>query len=689
MYLSILILPLLGSFISGLLGRKIGVKGSHFITSFLLFISCILSSIAFYEVGISSSPVSIYLTSWIESEYLSISWEFLFDSLTVSMLIPVLYVSTLVHIYSISYMSEDPHNQRFFSYLSLFTFFMLILVTGSNYLIMFIGWEGIGVSSYLLINFWYTRVQANKSAILAFTMNRVGDMSLSIAFFSIFWVFGNLDYSSVFSLSPYINETLISTIGLFLLLAAMGKSAQIGLHGWLPGSMEGPTPVSALIHAATLVTAGVYLLMRSSPLIEYGSTSLLVIMWIGSITAFFAASSGLLQNDLKRIIAFSTISQMGYLFMAVGLSQYNVALFHLVNHAFFKALLFLAAGSVIHAMSDQQDIRRLGGLIKFLPFTYTSILIGSLSLMALPWLTGFYSKDLIIELAYSQYKFSGQAAYWLGTITAIFTAFYSFRLISLVFLTYPNAPKSDYLNTHEANISVIIPLTLLALASIFFGFIFADLFVGIGTDFFANSLFIHPNHITLVEAEFSLPLIFKLLPSIGSIFAAIAAIYLYHNKSISINSNNVNKTYNNDFKVKGGQVMIEFTDLSFFRKLYTFFNGKYLIDIIYNNYIIGGGLKLGYTIAKILDRGVIEVVGPFGISDFLFNTGKNISKWDTGIVTSYALYIVLGLISMLFILFAPIIFYGNLLPYNPDINIINYFRLLFIFIPTVIFILID
>jgi len=683
MYLSILVLPLLGSFISGFLGRKIGVKGSHFITSFLLFISCLLASVAFYEVGVSSSPVSINLTSWIESEYLSISWEFLFDSLTVSMLIPVLYVSTLVHIYSISYMSEDPHNQRFFSYLSLFTFFMLILVTGSNYLIMFIGWEGIGVSSYLLINFWYTRVQANKSAILAFTMNRVGDMSLSIAFFSIFWVFGNLDYSSVFSLSPYINESIISTIGLFLLLAAMGKSAQIGLHGWLPGSMEGPTPVSALIHAATLVTAGVYLLMRSSPLIEYGSTALLVIMWIGSITAFFAASSGLLQNDLKRIIAFSTISQMGYLFMAVGLSQYNVALFHLVNHAFFKALLFLAAGSVIHAMADQQDIRRLGGLIKFLPFTYTSILIGSLSLMALPWLTGFYSKDLIIELAYSQYKFSGQAAYWLGTITAIFTAFYSFRLISLVFLTYPNAPKSDYLNTHEASISVIIPLSLLALASIFFGFIFSDLFVGIGTDFFANSLFIHPNHITLVEAEFSLPLIFKLLPSIGSVFAAIAAVYLYHNKSLSIKSEAASNP------VKGGQAMIEFTDFSFTRKLYTFFNGKYLIDIIYNNYIIGGGLKLGYTIAKVLDRGVIEVVGPFGISDFLFNTGKNISKWDTGIVTSYALYIVLGLISMLFILFAPIIFYGNIMPYNPDINLINYFRLLFIFIPAVLFILID
>lgn len=683
MYLSILVLPLLGSAISGFMGRKIGVTGSHFITSFLLFITSVLASVAFYEVGIGSSPVTIALSSWIDSEYLSISWEFLFDSLTVSMLIPVLYVSTLVHIYSISYMSEDPHNQRFFSYLSLFTFFMVVLVTGSNYLIMFIGWEGIGVSSYLLINFWYTRVQANKAAILAFTMNRVGDMSLSIAFFSIFWVFGNIDYSSVFSLSPYINENLISTIGLLLLLAAMGKSAQIGLHGWLPGSMEGPTPVSALIHAATLVTAGVYLLMRSSPLIEYGSTALLVIMWVGSITAFFAASSGLLQNDLKRIIAFSTISQMGYLFMAVGLSQYNVALFHLVNHAFFKALLFLAAGSVIHAMADQQDIRRLGGLLKFLPFTYTAILIGSLSLMALPWLTGFYSKDLIIELAYAKYQFSGQAAYYLGTLTAIFTAFYSFRLISLVFLTYPNAPKSDYLNSHEASLSVVIPLTLLSLASIFFGFIFADLFVGMGTDFFGNSLFIHPNHINLVEAEFSMPLLIKLLPTIGSVVAALLAVYLYHNSQLSLK---------NPSGIKG-QAMIELTDYSLARKIYTFFNGKYLLDIIYNNYIIGAGLNLGYTVAKVLDRGVIEVVGPFGISNFLFNTGKNISNWDTGIVTSYALYMVLGLISIILLLFAPIII--NILPGSlgnsqtgVDMSsLVSYLRLLFIYIPGILFII--
>ena len=407
MYISILLFPLLGSIVSGFLGRKIGVSGSHIITCTCLILTSILVSVAFYEVGICGSPVTINLNSWIESEFLSISWEFLFDQLTVTMMIPVVFISTLIHIFSTDYMSEDPHNQRFFSYLSLFTFFMLLLVSGANYFVMFVGWEGIGIVSYLLINFWFTRLQANKAAILALTMNRVGDMGLSIGFFALFALFGSIDYATVFSLSPYMNETAITIIGLLLLSGAMAKSAQIPLHSWLPGSMEGPTPVSALIHAATLVTAGLYLLLRSSPLLEYSSTALLVITLVGATTAFFAATCGLVQNDLKRIIAFSTISQLGYMVMAVGLSQYNVALMHVVNHAFFKALLFLGAGAVIHSFADQQDVRRFGGLINFLPFTYTCMLVGSLSLLATPWLTGFYSKDLIIELAYAQYSFSG------------------------------------------------------------------------------------------------------------------------------------------------------------------------------------------------------------------------------------------------------------------------------------------
>ena len=640
MYISILTLPLLGSIVSGLLGRKLGVTGAHIITCTCLILSSILATVAFYEVGICGSPASIYLLNWVDSELMSISWEFLFDQLTVSMFIPVLYISSLIHIFSTNYMAEDPHNQRFFSYLSLFTFFMLLLVSGANYFVMFVGWEGIGVVSYLLINFWFTRLQANKAAILALTMNRVGDMGLSIGLFALFSIFGSIDYATVFSIAPYMNETAITIIGLLLLTGAMAKSAQIPLHSWLPGSMEGPTPVSALIHAATLVTAGLYLLVRSSPLLEYSSTALLIITLVGASTAFFAATCGLVQNDLKRIIAFSTISQLGYMVMAVGLSQYNVALMHVVNHAFFKALLFLGAGAVIHSFADQQDVRRLGGLIKFLPFTYTAMLVGSLSLLATPWLTGFYSKDLIIELAYAQYSFSGTFAYILGSLTAGLTAFYSFRLISLVFLTVPNGPKISYLNSHEASLAVIIPLFVLALFSIFFGFVFSDLFVGVGTDFFGNSIFIHPNNISIIEAEFSINPIIKLLPAILSLLGALTAIYLYH--------------FNPHF-------VIEITETSLGRKIYTFLNGKYLFDVVYNNYIIGVGLKLGYTFSKVLDRGVIELVGPYGLANTFTNTGVNISKLDTGVVTTYSLYITLGLLSLLFLVFAPILLDTSLL----------------------------
>ncbi len=635
MYLSILALPLFGSAVAGLLGRKIGVTGAHIVTTGSLMITTGLALVAFYEVGLCGSPVSIQTFCWIDSEFLLVSWGFLFDSLTVSMLLPVLVVSSLVHLYSISYMAEDPHNQRFFSYLSMFTFFMLVLVAGDNYLIMFVGWEGIGISSYLLINFWYTRIQANKSGIKALTVNRVGDMFLSVGFFAMFWVFGNVDYATVFSVAPFINETAITVIGLLLLLGAMAKSAQVGLHTWLPDAMEGPTPVSALIHAATLVTAGVYLMLRSSPLIEYGPTTLIVITWVGAITAFVAATTGLLQNDLKRVIAYSTMSQMGYLFMACGLSQYNVALFHLVNHAFFKALLFLAAGSVIHAMADQQDLRRLGGLVNFLPFTYAAILIGSLSLMAFPFLTGFYSKDLILEVALGQYELSGTVAYWLGTISAVFTAFYSLRLVSLTFFTVPNAPKGDYLHTHEAPTIIVIPLVILSIMSIVFGYIAKDLFVGVGTDFLSTALFQHPDHISLVEAEFGLPQLLKLLPAIGSVFGAALAVYLYHAVP---------------------QFTINLTDTALGNALYRFFNGKWLFDIVYNRYIINGGLRLGYTISKVLDRGVIELFGPFGFSNVLSGAGKSVASYDTGVITSYALYIILGMISFIFLLFAPLLF---------------------------------
>nr|YP_010721275.1 NADH dehydrogenase subunit 5 [Cyathus jiayuguanensis]WDS46469.1 NADH dehydrogenase subunit 5 [Cyathus jiayuguanensis] len=637
MYLSIIILPLLGSLASGLLGRKIGVTGSHIITCICLILSSLLITVAFYEVGICGSPVYINLNSWFDSGLISINWEFYFDQLTVTLGLAVIYCSTLIHIYSIDYLSSDPANQRFFSYLSAFTAGMLFLICGGNLLVMFVGWEAIGVVSYLLINFYYTRLQSNKASLLAFNMNRGGDMLMSIGFFAIIAIFGTVNYSQIFSLAPYINETALTIITLFLLGGALAKSANIPLHSWLPGSMEAPTPVSALLHAATLVTAGIYLLIRISPMLEYSPTTLLVITVIGSTTAFFAATCGLVQNDLKRIIAFSTISQLGYMMMAVGLSQYNLALMHTVNHAFFKALLFLGAGAVIHSFADQQDVRKMGGLIKFLPFTYSVMLVGSLSLLATPYLSGFYSKDLILELAFGSYSLSGMYAYILGTITAGITAFYSFRLINLVFLTSPNGHKYSYLNSHEANFAVILPLTILALLSIFFGFIFSDLFVGVGSDFFGNSIFILPNNINIIEAEFSLNSFIKLLPAIVSFSGAALAFYLYHYQSLFLNS------------------------LTIFNKsLYGFFNGKYYFDVVYNHFFISEGLKLGYRISKEVDRGAIELLGPNGLANAFTNTGINFAKLDTGIITTYSLYITIGLLSLIFVIFASVIIENSL-----------------------------
>lgn len=372
MYLAIISLPLLGSIVSGFFGRKNGFAGAEWITCTAIVLTTILAILAFFEVGLNNTSSSIEVLRWIDSESLNVLWAFNFDSLTVSMLIPVLIVSSLVHIYSIGYMSEDPHKQRFFSYLSLFTFMMVVLVTANNYLVMFVGWEGVGVCSYLLVCFWYTRIPANQSALSAFLTNRVGDCFLTVGMFAIFWSFGNLDYATVFSLAPYMNENVITIIGICILIGAMAKSSQVGLHVWLPMAMEGPTPVSALIHAATMVTAGVYLLMRSSPLIEYSSTVLIICLWLGAITTVFSSLIGLFQQDIKKVIAYSTMSQLGMMVIAVGLSCYNIALFHLVNHAFYKALLFLGAGSVIHAVSDNQDFRKYGGLRPFASYLFSN-----------------------------------------------------------------------------------------------------------------------------------------------------------------------------------------------------------------------------------------------------------------------------------------------------------------------------
>jgi NADH-ubiquinone oxidoreductase chain 5 len=578
----------------------------------------------FIETGINNIPVSIELFRWIDSESLNVSWGFNFDSLTVSMLIPVLIVSSLVHIYSIGYMSHDPHNQRFFSYLSLFTFMMIILVTANNFLLMFVGWEGVGICSYLLVSFWFTRIAANQSSISAFLTNRVGDCFLTIGMFAILWSFGNIDYSTVFSLAPYINENIVTIIGICLLIGAMAKSSQIGLHVWLPMAMEGPTPVSALIHAATMVTAGVYLLMRASPLIEYSSTVLILCLWIGAITTVFSSLIGLFQQDIKKVIAYSTMSQLGMMVIAVGLSSYNIALFHLVNHAFYKGLLFLGAGAVIHAVSDNQDFRKYGGLISFLPLSYSVMLIASLSLVAFPFMTGFYSKDFILESAYGQFYLSSTVVYFIATIGAMFTTLYSVKVLYLTFLTNPNGPLINYKQAHEGDIFLCLPLIILAIFSIFFGYITKDMFIGLGSGFFSdNSLFIHPSHEIMLDTEFAVPILFKLLPLALTIILTIFSLIL---------SEFIPKLILN----------LKFSTLGY--NIFSFFNQRFLIELFYNKYIIGLVFKLGGQTTKVLDKGSIELIGPFGLEKGLINISKNISSLDTGVVTTYALYILIGLI---------------------------------------------
>jgi len=623
MYLAIIILPLLGSIVSGFFGRKVGVSGAQLITCLSVFTTTALSILAFFEVGMNNAPVSIQLFRWIDSESLNVLWSFNFDSLTVSMLIPVLIVSSLVHLYSIGYMSSDPHNQRFFSYLSLFTFMMIILVTANNFLLMFVGWEGVGVCSYLLVSFWFTRIAANQSSLSAFLTNRVGDCFLTIGMFAIIWSFGNVDYATVFSTAPFVSDNIVTLVGICLLIGAMAKSSQVGLHIWLPMAMEGPTPVSALIHAATMVTAGVYLLMRSSPLIEYSNTVLVLCLWLGAITTIFSSLIGLFQQDIKKVIAYSTMSQLGMMVIAVGLSSYNIALFHLVNHAFYKALLFLGAGAVIHAVADNQDFRKYGGLRAFLPLTYSVMLIASLSLVAFPFMTGFYSKDFIIESAYGQYYFSGTAVYFVSTIGAMFTTLYSVKVLYLTFLTNPNGPLINYKHAHEGDIFMSLPLIILAVFSIFFGYITKDIFIGLGTSFFIdNSLFIHPSHEILLDTEFAVPTLFKILPLIFTVSLSILSLVL------------------SEFIPK---VLTQFKLSRLGYNIFSFFNQRFLIELFYNRYITDMVLKLGGQTTKVLDKGSIELIGPYGLEKGLISLSSKISKLDTGVITSYALYILVGL----------------------------------------------
>ena len=636
MYLLLVFLPLIGSCCAGLFGRKLGPYGASCITVTCLLITFFLSLFAFYEVALIGCCVYIKFVPWINSELLNVDWGFLFDSLTVVMCCVVTFVSSIVHLYSTEYMAHDPHLPRFMSYLSLFTFFMLILVTADNFIQMFVGWEGVGLCSYLLINFWFTRIQANKAAIKAMVLNRIGDFGLVIGILIIFVEYKAVDYATVFAVTPVLTNRvfsflsfdfdLISIICFFLFIGAVGKSAQLGLHTWLPDAMEGPTPVSALIHAATMVTAGVFLIARTSPLFEYTSSILSLVTVVGACTAFFAATVGLLQNDLKRVIAYSTCSQLGYMVFACGLSNYSVGVFHLVNHAFFKALLFLGAGSIIHAVADEQDMRKMGGLKTLVPFTYSMMVIGSLALIGFPFLTGFYSKDVILEVAYGKYTLEGHFSYILGTIGAFLTAFYSTRLVYLTFLSRPNGYKSVICRAYDSSYQICISLFLLVIPSVLIGFYAKDMIIGFGSDFWGNALFTTTENMNRVDSEF-ITHIYKILPVILSLLGATSSFLLYS---------------------FGSRLLIQLKLSVLGKKIYHFFNKKWFFDKIYNEQIGQFFFTISYTITyKIIDRGIIEIFGPMGLSSIITKKATSIAKMQTGYLYHYTFLILIGLTSIL------------------------------------------
>ncbi len=657
MYLLAVFLSLFSFCLSGLFGKQIGRLGSIRLSLFCIFFSFIISLFMLLEVGFYKSPVYVELFYWFNSETLNIKWSFLFDSLTIVMCVVVSFISFLVHLYSVEYMSNDPHLSRFLAYLSLFTFFMLILVTGDNFLQLFVGWEGVGLCSYLLINFWFTRIQANKAAIKAMILNRIGDFSLVIGILLIFVNFKTVDFSTLsilitfFDSSTIFSYNLINIIGFFLFVGAMGKSAQIGLHTWLPDAMEGPTPVSALIHAATMVTAGIFLIIRISFLYEYNFKTLEMITFVGVLTSFIASSTGLVQNDLKKVIAYSTCSQLGYMVFSCGLSNYSISLFHLLNHAFFKALLFLSAGSIIHSVSDEQDMRKMGGLRFLLPFSYTMILIGSLALIGFPFLTGFYSKDLILEVAFSKYNNFGFFSYFFGSLGAFFSSFYSTRLIFLTFLSKPNGFKKILCYSKDSGAIIKVVLATLSIPSIFIGFYSKEFLVGIGSSFFFNSIFFTNSNFVVFDAEFVIT-VYKLVPVILSLFGFIIALLFYFLWSPILYKI---KTYNLG------------------KLVYNFLNRKWYFDKIYNDYLGQFFFKVGYSASyKFLDRGIFEIIGPTGISFISINLSSKIHKFQTNQLYHTLLSIIIGATVLLLLKFKTLVS----IFYLVNIIILNIFLIL-------------
>ena len=621
----IVLLPLLGSIISGFFGKQFGAKSCQVLTSSFVSISAILSFFIFYEVLIENYSSNKLIFNWISSGDFNVNWSINIDPLTSVMLVIVSLISSIIHFYSIGYMSSDPHKSRFMAYLSLFTFSMLTLVTADNFLQLYFGWEGVGLCSYLLIGFWYKRPAANTAAIKAFIVNRVGDFGFAIGIFLIFFFYGTVDYNEVFQQTPALIQkevvflgiefNLITLICLLLFTGAMGKSAQILLHTWLPDAMEGPTPVSALIHAATMVTAGVFLVVRCSPLFEYSQTALNVVASVGMLTAFFAATVALVQNDIKKIIAYSTCSQLGYMFFAAGVGAYHVAIFHLFTHAFFKALLFLGVGCVIHSFNDEQDIRSMGGVWKKIPYTYALMIIGTLALTGFPFLSGYYSKDAIIEFAYLKGSTIGYYAAAVGVITAMLTAIYSWRLIFKTFHGKYNNKENNLSSIHESPLIMLLPSCLLAIGAILAGFLFKEMFIGHdNSEFWSNSI------LFLEAFERSHPPTWLLITTPLTVILIIPISYYLFVENEKILKNFVLK---NQF-------------------LYNFLLNKWYFDELYNFIFVEPLKKIGLFLWRKGDINTIDRYGPDGLSRLIKIISDKAVNFQSGYLYHYAFVMLIG-----------------------------------------------
>ena len=624
MYQAILFLPMLGAIFAGFFGRLVGARASEVVTTALVLVTAVLSWLAFYQIAIQGQEVRIELVRFVESGALKSMWSLRIDTLTAVMLVVVTNVSGLVHLYSIGYMEDDPSRPRFFAYLSLFTFAMLALVTADDFLQLFFGWEGVGLASYLLIGFWYHKPSANAAAIKAFIVNRVGDFGFALGIFAVFTLFNSIQYDTVFASAPdQVGKTMeflgfqvdaLTLICLLLFMGAMGKSAQFLLHTWLPDAMEGPTPVSALIHAATMVTAGVFMVARLSPLFELAPIALGFVAIIGATTAFFAATVGLVQTDIKRVVAYSTCSQLGYMFAAEGVGAYNAGIFHLFTHASFKALLFLGAGAVIHALHHEQDLRRMGALRKVLPFTWATMLVGTLSLTGFPFTAGFVSKDAIIEATYAAHSQVGTYAFVLTLVSAILTSFYSWRLMFLAFEGKPREPKDVLEHAHEPPWTMGLPLILLALGSLLAGGLFAHLFIGgAQAEFWRGSLVTHAG-----EAH-EAPIWVALAPTVAMAAGFGVAWYFYITNPL-----------------------VPFGLAKRFRGAYLFLLNAWYFDALYDALFVRPAKRLGRLLWKTGDGAIIDGIGPDGIAARVIDITNRVVKLQSGYIYHYAFVMLVG-----------------------------------------------